>query len=88
MRVKGIVFLLNPVSKLFEKHKGTRPFAKPDELFFHGAIDALDAFFVDGDFLNTPEDVGDPSVAPVGVLGFDLSDGHQEVLIAQIDFLG
>lgn len=42
MRVKGVVFDLDPDSQFFEKHKRARPFAKPDELFFHGAVDALD----------------------------------------------
>lgn len=226
MRVKGIIFVLNPGSQFFEKHKRASPFAEPDELFFHGAVntfrvgvalgivvageglmnpqlganlhellgggltavvahevkvlpsgtvgelavdghiqglepmlcfrtdvgvvaddllgipvednndvdpsevldedlghvdapplvgargarlgfhgganglqaevgfdlevmsthDAFDAFFVDSDFFNAPKEIGDSSVAPERVLGFDLSDGRQEVLIAQGDF--
>ena len=49
------------------------------------AHDALDAFFVDGDFFNASKEIGDSLVAPEGVLGFDLSDGRQEVLIAEIN---
>ena len=38
--------------------------------------EAFDAFFVDGDFFNTPKEIGDPSVAPEGVLRFDLPNGR------------
>ena len=41
MGVKGVVFVLDPGSEFFEKHKRARPFAKPDELFFHSAVDSL-----------------------------------------------
>ncbi len=41
MRVKGVVFVLDPGSQFFEKHKGARPFVAPDEFFFHGAVDSL-----------------------------------------------
>jgi hypothetical protein len=34
MWVKGVVFVPDPGSKFFEKHKRARPFAKPDELSF------------------------------------------------------
>lgn len=41
MRVKGVVFVLDPDTQFFEKHKGARPFAQPNEFFFYGAVDAL-----------------------------------------------
>ena len=41
MGVKGVVFVLDPDSQFFEKDKRARPFAEPDELFFHGAVDTL-----------------------------------------------
>ena len=37
----GVVFVLDPDTQFFEKHKGARPLAEPDKFFFHGAVDAV-----------------------------------------------
>ncbi len=51
------------------------------------AHDALNTFFLlTGTFFDTPKEVGDPSLPPEGVFGFDLSNGSQEFLVSEVDF--